>query len=161
MKIFRAGYTNFLNMFKTFVLICRNYTPEKNTFRMDCHCHCHCQNDQEWSPIQTRMDNSSSFSSIFSTVRLGHKLCNKEDNYTFSMHITRNEKYSHWEQESIEHVQTFCAGLPIVIVIADCHCHCHCQNDQEWSPYSTRMVNLSLLGSRFGTVSFGHNGAWL
>ncbi len=28
------------------------------------------------------------------------------------MRITRNEKYSHWEHESFEHVQNFCAGLP-------------------------------------------------
>ncbi len=33
------------------------------------------RNDQEWSPIQTRMVNSSSFGSIFSTVRLRHSMC--------------------------------------------------------------------------------------
>ncbi len=28
------------------------------------------------------------------------------------MRITRNEKYSHWEQESFEHVQNFRTDLP-------------------------------------------------
>ncbi len=72
MKIIRAGYTKYLNMFKTFVLTCRSCTYQKNTVRMDCHCRCHCQNDQEWSPVQTRMVNSSSFGSRFGTVRLEH-----------------------------------------------------------------------------------------
>ncbi len=48
MKIIRAGYTKFLNMFKTFVLTWWSYTQEKNTVRIDCHCHCHCQNGLEW-----------------------------------------------------------------------------------------------------------------
>ncbi len=39
-------------------------------------------------------------------------MCNKEENYTFSMDITRNEKYSPWEHTSFEHVQNFRAGLP-------------------------------------------------
>ncbi len=30
------------------------------------------------------------------------------------MNITRNEKYSDWEHKSFEHVQNFCAGLPVV-----------------------------------------------
>ncbi len=74
MKSIRIGNTKVLNMFKTYVLACRSYTDEKNTIWIDCHCHCHCQNDQEWSPNRTRMVNSSTFSSRFSTVRLGHNL---------------------------------------------------------------------------------------
>ncbi len=39
------------------ILTCQSYTHEKKTARIDCHCHCHChcQNDQEWSPEQTRI----------------------------------------------------------------------------------------------------------
>ncbi len=54
MKIIRAGYTNFLNIFKTFVLTSRSYNLEKNTVRTDCHC----QNGLEWPgmiPEQTWM----------------------------------------------------------------------------------------------------------
>ncbi len=38
MKIIRAGYTNFLNMFKTFILTCQSYMHEKNSVRIDCNC---------------------------------------------------------------------------------------------------------------------------
>ncbi len=66
MKIIRAGYTIFFNMFKTIVLTCRSYTHEKNTVRIDCHCHCHCQNDYEWSPrMNMNHVNSCSFSNRF------------------------------------------------------------------------------------------------
>ncbi len=55
-------------------------------------------------PSPTRIDTnfkffilrSSTFGSIFGTVRLGHKLCDKDDNYTFSMRISRNENYLCW-----------------------------------------------------------------
>ncbi len=47
MKIICDGYTNFLNMVKTFVPACRCDTHEKNTVRIDCHCHCHFQNGLE------------------------------------------------------------------------------------------------------------------
>ncbi len=40
------------------------------------------------------------------------RLCDKEENYTFSMRIARNENYSSWEQERFEHVQNFRACLP-------------------------------------------------
>ncbi len=67
MKSIRTGNMKVLNMFRTFMLACRSYTDEKNTFQIDCHCHCYCQNDQEWSPDQTRMVNLSSFGSRFGT----------------------------------------------------------------------------------------------
>ncbi len=35
------------------------------------------------------------------------RMCDKEDNFTFLMRITSNEKYSHWENESFEHFKTF------------------------------------------------------
>ncbi len=41
-----------------------------------------------------------------------HKLCDKDDNYTFSMCISRNENYSHWVHKFFEHVQNFHADLP-------------------------------------------------
>ncbi len=37
-------------------------------------------------------------------------LCGREENYMFSMCLARNEKYSHLEHESFEHVQNFRAG---------------------------------------------------
>ncbi len=72
MKIIRAGYTKFLNMFKTFVLTCRSYTHEKNTVWMDIVIVIArmTRNNQEWPG--TWMVNSSSFGSRFGTVRLGH-----------------------------------------------------------------------------------------
>ncbi len=56
MKFICAGYTQFLNMFKTFVLACRPYPHEKNTIRMD-------RNGLEWPGMitrTTRMVNSRS-----------------------------------------------------------------------------------------------------
>ncbi len=44
MKFIRAGYTKFLNVFKTFVLACRPYVHEKNTIQMD-------RNGLEWQVI--------------------------------------------------------------------------------------------------------------
>ncbi len=99
-------------------------------------------------------------------------LCDKEDNYTFSIRITRNKKYLHWEHESLNMFKTFVLGCRSYTdekntIRIDCHCHfchCHCQNDQEWSPDQKRMVNSFSFGSRFGTVRLWHKrdskGAW-
>ncbi len=56
--------------------------------------------------------NSSMSSSRFDTVRLGHKLCDKDDNYTFSTRISRNENYSRWVHTIFEHIQNFHTDLP-------------------------------------------------
>ncbi len=37
--------------------------------------------------------------------------CNKLKNYTFSMHINRNENYSCWVHKYFEHVQNVCTDL--------------------------------------------------
>ncbi len=35
------------------------------------------------------------------------RLCDKEENYTFSMRITKNENYSSWEHKRFEQLKTF------------------------------------------------------
>ncbi len=35
------------------------------------------------------------------------RMSEKEEKYTFSMRITKNEKYLHWEHERFEHFKTF------------------------------------------------------
>ncbi len=54
MKFIRAGYTKFLNMFKTFVLICQPYTNEKNTIQMD-------RNGLEWPGMTPRINVNGPF----------------------------------------------------------------------------------------------------
>ncbi len=93
-EIYSHCYAKFLNMFKMFVLACRPYVLTLfKWIGMDW-------NDQEWPPEQTCMVNSCSFGSRFGTVGLGHKLCDKHDNYKFSLHISKNEIYSHWKYET-------------------------------------------------------------
>ncbi len=54
MKFIHAGYTKFLNMFKTFVLTCQPYTNEKNTIRMD-------RNGLEWPGMTPRINLNGPF----------------------------------------------------------------------------------------------------
>ncbi len=92
------------------------------------------------------------YSNVKTNQNTAGRLCDKEENYTFTMCITRNEKYLHWEHESFEHV-----GLPKLHRWQE-----HYSNWlllslslPEWPviiPDWTRMVNLSTFGSRFGTV---------
>ncbi len=53
MKLIRAGYTNFLNMFKNFVLASQTYSHERNTIQMGRNGHRTTANDSpnqlEWS----------------------------------------------------------------------------------------------------------------
>ncbi len=103
---------------------------------------------------------------------LGHKLCDKEDNYTFSMRITTNEKYScwallgiqtfwtcsklsYWPAEATRTRRTLFELIVIVTVIAGMT-----KNDQGWSLEQTRIVNSSSFGSRFGAVALGHYVHW-
>ncbi len=85
-------------------------------------------------------------------------LWDKEEHYTFSMHITRNEKIfvlgrrrvlnssklSCWPVEVAWMRSTLFEFIGI------------CQIDQEWSPDRTRIVNSSTFGSWFLNVRLGH-----
>ncbi len=70
-------------------------------------------------------------------TRIQHvKLCDKEDNYTFSMRITTNEKYLCWALLAgyMKYLNMFKTFVPTCQsytdeknnVHIDCHCHCHC-----------------------------------
>ncbi len=48
-------------------------------------------------------------------------LCDKDDNYTFSMRISRNENYWCWVHEMFENVQNICTDLP-KLHVREGHC---------------------------------------
>ncbi len=62
MKFIRAGYTKFLNMFKTFILTCQPYTNEKNTIQMD-------RNGLELPGMTTRINSNSPFVLVREQIR--------------------------------------------------------------------------------------------
>ncbi len=161
----------FLTQFGTFLFVHVKYYVELSSVLPCSYFHCE-RTVPNWRKkdltLQQRRMGANfkcfTFSSRFGIVRLGHKLCDKEDNYTFSMCITTNEKYSCWAQLGIWNYLTYSKLsyrpaeatwtrrtlfelIVIVIVITRMT-----RNDQEWSPEQTRIVNSSSFGSRFGTV---------
>ncbi len=72
MKLIRAGHTNFLNMFKNFVLSTRMRRTLFEWIVIVIVIARMTTNDQEWSLEPTRMVDSCSFGDIFGTVGLVH-----------------------------------------------------------------------------------------
>ncbi len=72
MKLIRAGYTNFLNMFKNFVLATHTRRTLFEWIVIVIVIALMTSNDQEWSLEPTRMVDSCWFGDRFGTVGLGH-----------------------------------------------------------------------------------------
>ncbi len=116
------------------------FAAVSGTFQLHSHClllHLHHMTPYMYECPSIQLEQPEYSKNAVRTTRIQQVGCvTKKITIRFSMRITRNEKYSHWEYESFEHVQTFVLACQSYTdekntVRIDCHCHCHCQNDQE------------------------------
>ncbi len=93
MKFIHAGYTKFLNMFKTFVLTCQFYTNEKNTIQMN-------RDGLEWVGMTPWINSNSPFLLIREQIRhngtgaltRNDPYCQLIDRSLFAAGMVRNSK---------------------------------------------------------------------